>query len=201
MTAFMRDMEERFQRATGLKGRSEYQIYYCRVPQDISIGDLFENDEHDVLDCSWKENTGLMKLLLPLFSNDAGCIRREVVKTNLAFQRTEHLTREQPSFEAICAPYLEELLAIVRPKLVLLTGADLSGFASRFGTDRTMIGEPVRNSAIGHTVFASARVRLRALGQDSIAVQLAHASQFSWTYKRYGVIDKIRDLLRDSGLR
>jgi hypothetical protein len=28
-----------------------------------------------------------------------------------------------------------------------------------------------------------------------LVVQLAHASQFSWTYERYRVVDKIRSLL------
>jgi hypothetical protein len=221
---FMSGLEERFQKATSLKNRSEYKIYYCQVrpaavltlgknpggspdgtSQDGCIDlvkrtkasssvSYFENGEHDVLDCEWNENTGLRKLLLPLFSDNRERIRREVVKTNLAFQRSTNITRDQASFEKMCAPYLDEIIGVVRPKLILLTGPNLSQFCSRFGSKCMTRVEPVKDADVKQIVFAPAKLHLRKTGEEAVVVQVAHASQFSWTYERYHVADKIRSL-------
>jgi hypothetical protein len=226
-TALMRDIEQRFKKATQLTNRSEYKIYYCQIrPAPVLIlgknpggspeqtspdgcinfnngtrasssAGYFENDEHDVLDCGWPENTGLRKLLFPLFSDNRDRIRRDVVKTNVAFQRSKSIVREQRSFETTCAPYLNEILAIVRPKLVLLTGPDISEFSSRFAIKQTTVINRITDSNVKQTVFAAARFHLRQTLEETFVVQLAHASQFSWTYERYGVVDKIQSLLAD----
>jgi hypothetical protein len=222
----MSELEGRFKKATSLKDRSEYKLYYgpVRPALVLTLGKnpagtpsgtssdgcfnlndgtrasasagYFENEEHDLLDCEWRENHGLRKLLLPLFSDNQERIRREVVKTNVAFQRSSSSPREQATFEEICAPYLNEIIGVVSPKLILLTGPDISVFASRFGTKCVTVVDPVRDLRVKHTVFAAVKLQLRKTGQEALAVQVAHASQFSWTYKRYGIVDEIQKLVK-----
>jgi hypothetical protein len=98
-TQFMYELEESFREASGLQNRSGYKIFYGRVhpapiltlginpggsPNETSAdgtmqaggakasasASYFENDEHDVLDCEWKENGGIRKLLMPLVGGD-----------------------------------------------------------------------------------------------------------------------------------
>lgn len=67
----------------------------------------------------------------------------------------------------------------------------------------TLTAEPARNlpatsallREVKQTVFRPARITLRVTGRFALAVQVAHASQFSWTYEQYQVPDRVRDLL------
>lgn len=222
---FMRDLEGRYRAASGLADRSRYKIFYGRVrpanvlllginpggdPADVmpdgmgsrsggrphaSSAGYYDDDESDLLDCQWKENDGLLKLLRPLFNHDDAAIRANVVKTNVAFRRGKKVTSiEVEAAKGEAAPFLAEIVGRVRPGLVLLTGARLEDFTTRFCRDVHPIGESVRDPGVKQTVFRAARVELRATGATAFAVQLAHASQFNWTYERYGVVERIRAL-------
>lgn len=223
-TPFMRDLEERFKRFTKLPGRSHYKIFYGQVrpapiltlginpggePSNHNADGLkqkngrialasatyFENDEHDVLDCEWPENNGLRKILVPLLNGDARRIRHEVVKTNMAFRRTAKAAQIKREHIAESAPFLTEIIQVVRPKLVLLTGPSLSDFIKGFACNAKIVTEPERDPDVKHIVFYPAIVRLHGLDTDAIAVQVAHASQFSWTYGKHSVVDKIHALM------
>lgn len=224
-TSFMRDLEHRFQSVTGLANRSNYKIYYGQIRQAPILtlginpgGDpaqtsedgrthtsgvpasasaaYFENDEHDVLDCEWKENDGLRKLLLPLVDGARERIRHEVVKTNLAFRRSAKATHIQVerSFDET-APFLSEILAKVGPKLILLTGPKIAAFASRYASAEEVLFQPEREPRVKQIIFAASRVRLRATGSEALVVQVAHASQFGWTYDRYEIPQRISALM------
>jgi len=214
---FMRDLEERYKIASGRANRAHYKIFYGQVrPAKILVlginpaGDpldttpdgsrhlsgkpaaasatFYENDECDLLDCVWKENTGLKKLLVPLLNDDADAIRSNVVKTNVAFWRVPKVK----GFDLVTAkdeaqPFLNEIIGVVRPQLVLLTSVDLHDFLERFAAEHSKRSEPIRDPGVKQIVFESAQARFRNCPLVSTVVRVAHASQFSWTYgKVYG---------------
>ena len=156
----------------------------------------FEGDEHDVLDCEWKENDGLRKLLIPLVGGVREHIRHDVVKTNLAFRRSAkatHIQIERAFDES--APFLFEILAKVQPKLVLLAGPAIPVFVSRYASAERVLVEAEKEPRVKQTIFAASRVRLRATGTEALVVQVAHASQFGWTYERYEIPRRILALM------
>lgn len=218
----MQAIEERFKRATGLPDRSQYKIFYCplraapiltlginpggspsQTSRDGTIGangaraaasaSYYESGEHDILDCHWRENHGLIKILAPLLGGDAERIRTEVVKTNLAFRRSKK--RSDINLEkaiAESAPFLREIVAIVEPSLIVLTGVQLHRLGDALGTLIDPLVPEERDPRIKQIVFAAGSARLSQKGQSAVVVQIAHASQFSWTYDRYNVAAKIR---------
>ena len=224
-TPFMRDLEARFQQATGLGDRSLYKIYYGQVRQAriLTLGinpggepsntnadgqthkdgvvaaasaTYYENDEHDILDCEWRENRGLRLLLTPQLQGDASRIRSDVVKSNLAFRRsakTTHINIGAAIAES--APFLREFIGVVRPSLILLTGPSLAVFNGHFSEQTTTIAAQEKDDRVKQVVFAASRSLLRGLEIETIVVQVAHASQFSWTYDQYGIADRIRALV------
>jgi hypothetical protein len=221
---FMRALEARYRAATSLLDRSQYKIFYGPVRQaqilllginpggdpasfmpdgvhhkvGANIGaasaSYYENDESDLLDCNWHENTGLLKLLVPLLDGDREAIRTQVVKTNMAFRRSRKVGRNIEQYKTETASFLLEIINVVRPSLVLLTGVKLEDFSQRFTNHCDPVGETIRDEKIKMTVFRAAQVGLRHNGGCALAVQLTHASQWSWTYERYGVVDRIRSL-------
>ena len=218
---FMRDLEGRYKFATQLPDRSSYKIFYGlihpakiltlginpggsiqntnsdgRTHKDGKVaaasGSYFENGEHDILDCNWPENPGLRRLLTPLVGGEAALIRSQVVKTNLAFRRSPKASDiDQNAAINESAPFLTEIIDFVRPELILLTGSSLSVFRSHFSERTTIIAPPKKDEKTKHIVFAASRIWLRRPNINVLVVQVDHASQFSWTYERYGVSDKI----------
>lgn len=226
-TPFMRDLELDFKRSSGLVDRSAYKIFYCQVrpAQILTLGinpggspantqpnglnhlngvpaaasaSFYENDEHDILDCEWRENTGLRKVLMPLLGGDATRIRTEVVKTNLAFQRSARVAglNRNTAFDQ-SAPFLSEIINVVKPRLVLLTGVPLHQFTDRFTGTSIILVQPERDPNVNQVVFAAAKATLlRPAPQEVMVVQVAHASQFGWTYGQYRVAQRILDLMK-----
>ena len=225
-TPFMRDLEARFKKTTALPNRSAYKIFYCQVrpARILTLGinpggepantkpdgrthmngvvaaasaAFYEYDEHDILDCEWRENFALRKVLLPLVGGELGRIRAEVVKTNLAFHRSARVSGINIETAANqTTPFLTELIEVVKPRLVLLTGVSLDKFTARFARDVMVLEAPQRDPGVGHVVFAASLVTLRCSAIQVLAVQLAHASQFGWTYGKYNVAQRILDLLQ-----
>ncbi|MCX6546727.1 MAG: hypothetical protein NTW40_01590 [Acidobacteria bacterium] len=224
-SSFMQDLEQRYQAASGLNDRAFYKIFYGPVrpapvlllginpggdPAEVAEGAVkqkngsdsaasagyYENDECDLLDCDWRENTGLKKILLPLFEGDENRIRAEVVKTNLAFRRSKTKTGidfERAKQEA--APFLSEIIGRVRPRLVLLTSLDVTSFVANFGSVLQPVVAPERDPKVGQIVFEAAKTMLCAANSEALVVRVAHASQFNWTYERYGVVERIQALV------
>lgn len=223
-TIFMRKLEERFQLATKLPNRAHYKIFYGQVrPAPIltlginpggapsntasdgrthkdgviaaASASFFENDEHDVLDCNWRENSGLRAVLTPLVGGDTELIRQNVVKTNMAFHRSAK--KSDINIDTAMdqtKPFLSEIIGLVRPSMVLLTGVPIREFNDRYASDSTVLAEPERDSSVKQIVFAASKSRLLKTGEDVYVIQLAHASQFGWTYGRYKVAERIAQL-------
>ena len=90
----------------------------------------YENAEHDLLDCSWPENTGLLKLLLPLIGS-LDNIRRQVVKSNMSFRRQPKVNRATECGKLEAQPFLTDIIEKVAPQLIILAGVGLDDFSSR----------------------------------------------------------------------
>jgi hypothetical protein len=158
---------------------------------------FYEKDEHDVLDCSWPENTGLLKVLTPLMGGDKSRIRTGVVKTNLAFQRSAKKTDINiESAMNLTHSYLSEMIAVVQPSLVLLTGVPIIEFTDRYAIESEVVASQERDPSVKQVVFEASRVTLNCADSNALVVRLAHASQFGWTYERYGVAEKISRLMQ-----
>lgn len=162
---------------------------------------FYENDEHDLLDCSWRENN-IVKLLIPLVGGKREAIRRHVVKTNVAFRRSS----KTAGFDIECAkveaaPFLAEIIEFVRPKLIILAGVKLDEFTRRFCSSSREVGDRLVDPRVKQTVFRAAVVILQRGAHKAIAVQVAHASQFSWTYDKYQVaktIERVHEVLGET---
>jgi len=222
---FMQDLEARYRAASGLTDRSQYKIFYgpVRPAEILALGinpggepaemmpdgvrhrvgpkigaasaGYYENNESDLLDCTWPENN-VLKLLIPLVGGERESVRARVVKTNVAFRRSAKAHKiDIDRAKAEAAPFLAEIIGVVQPRLVLLTGVKLDEFARRYCRDSAPAGETVRDDGVKQTVFRAARVTLRATAAPALAVQVAHASQFSWTYERYQVAERVQALL------
>lgn len=224
-TTFMRELEVAYREASGLPNRSAFKIFYCQVrparilalginPGGSPIGTsadgtlqsngerasasagYFENGENDLLDCNYRENPGLKALLLPLVSASEARLREEVVRTNMAFRRTAKARDlDRPTAYAEAVPFLHSIIERVAPKLVVLTGVGWREFTSSYATQVTPVESELRDPRIGHVVFAAARASLPGVPHETLVVQVAHASQFSWTYAQYNVAQRAIELL------
>jgi hypothetical protein len=222
---FMLTLEEEYRQVSGVKNRSEYKIFYGQVfPSPIltlglnpggtpegmsedgtrqkdgspasSSDSYFEEMENDILDCDWPENIGLRKLLLPLVGHDHNRFRSEIVKTNIAFRRSRAVRGiDLAVAEREAVPFIEEIIARVNPRLIVLTGGRIDRFLTLYALDSRPLTETIKDPRINHVVFAAQAGRLRCVDRETIVVQVAHASQFAWTYERYGVSAKIAGLM------
>jgi hypothetical protein len=222
-TPFMRDLELRFKAATGFSDRAHYKIYYCQVREApiLTLGynpggapsnthpdgrthkdgivaaasaSYYERDEHDILDCEWRENPGLRSLLAPLVGS-LSAIRQKVVKTNMAFHRSaKKKDIDMDRAMDATAPFLSEVIKKVRPKLVLLTGPSISAFTDRFGSRVALLAPEERDPSVKQVIFSARTALLRSTGEQATVIQVAHASQFGWTYERHKIPDRIRAL-------
>lgn len=222
---FMRQLEDDYRKASGLQTRRHYKIFYGQVfpapiltlginpggdPEGTSddgmrqkngspasaSASFFEELENDVLDCEWRENTGLRKLLLPLVGRDYDRFRREVVKTNVAFRRSTSSADINMAAAAVeAAPFLDRIITRVRPRVILLTGGTKNRFLRRHAAESVSIARSDRLANAPSFVFSAERARLTADNLETIVVQVAHASRFAWTYDRHHVPDEIALLM------
>lgn len=156
---------------------------------------FYEEGQNDLVDCAWPENRGLLKLLLPLLGSSDN-IRRNVVKTNLGFARSKD-TKSRKFIEATknaTTPFLRRILDRVEPELVLLAGVRLNDFTKRHCATVVEITERKVEQSVNQTVIWPANVRLLG-GHTCIAVEVAHASQFSWLYTKHDLASQIKALM------
>ena len=159
----------------------------------------YENGESDLVDCNWRENR-ITELLEDILSCNREGLRQRVVKTNLAFRRAPRgaikklhgMSMAQAMDEAI--PFLTKIIKAARPKLIVLGGVKMDDFTSRYCRHVDVMAEPEREPDVRQIVYYPALVRLQSGGSKVLAVQVAHASQFGWTYRRYDVARRIREL-------
>jgi len=224
--AFMSQLEEEYRGASGLKSRKHYKIFYGQVfpapiltlgfnpggdPEGTSddgtrqkdgspasaSASFFEGMENDILDCEWRENVGLRRLLLPLVGQDRDRFRREIVKTNISFRRSKGIDDINLTIAAEeAAPFLGRIIARVRPQLIVLTGRFMDRFMRLHAVESFPVTMPECLSNAPAFVFSAARTRLKADNLVTLVVQVGHASRFAWTYKRHDLPEEIARLMR-----
>jgi hypothetical protein len=222
---FMRQLEDGYRKAAGLQTRRHYKIFYGQVfsapiltlginpggdPEGTSedgmrqkdgspasaSASFFEGLENDVLDCEWRENIGLRKLLLPLVGRDYDRFRREIVKTNMAFRRSMSSSDiNMAAAAAEAAPFLDRIIARVRPQVIILTGGIKDLFLRLHAAESVSIARSDCLANAPTFVFSAERARLKAANLETIVVQVAHASRFAWTYDRHHVPNEIAHLM------
>jgi hypothetical protein len=218
--------EARFKHETGLVNRSQYKIYYCRVaPAPILIlginpgGDpldvmpngvdrvgkgpphaasaaYYEGNEHDLLDCNWRQTGQLIALLTHLLDgDDKEEIRSKVVMTNMAFRRARKSSEiDVPKAMDESAAVLAEIIDLVAPSVILLVGAKINEFTSRYCDAYEELNE--RHSDVNQVVFWPWSVRRKGQTSSILAVQVASYAQFGWTYEKYDIAERIRSFQR-----
>lgn len=162
---------------------------------------FYEAGTQDLLDCVWAGNTGLLKMLRPLFDNNEINMRRNIVQTNLAFRRSAK--KLPPKVERLAMdeaePFLRSIILRTRPSVVFCTGRLLDVFAQRFGTGVTTLIERQVEPSVKQTVIAASRIAMRdsesGLDFATLAIEIAHPSQFSWVYERHNLVARVRELL------
>jgi hypothetical protein len=166
----------------------------------------FERGEHDVFDCDWPENVKLRELVADILdTDDTGVLRTKLVKTNMAFRRApapvrnkirqfHGMTLEAAMDEA--KPFLTKIIEIVQPQLIILGGVKMKDFVTRYCDDCRPLARPELSEGTNQTVYYPATVRLRTGGTELLSAQVAHSSQFGYTYRQYRVAEKIRALMR-----
>ena len=227
--SFMHSLESKYKKVSGLDSRAWYKIFYCQVrpapilqlginpggdPQNTSsdgcrhfTGETaassqgyYENGEHDLLDCDWRENVGLKKLLMPIVGSQEK-IRSTVVKSNLAFRRSSKATKiniKQAKAEAV--PFLKDMIRRVAPRVVILTGDTVTDFCGVFGEAFRIIEEPQREPGTGQVILEAGTCKLTP-NEESLVVRVAHASQFNWIYDRFEVGPRILVLMQKIGIQ
>lgn len=232
--AVMKNIEFSYKNTTGLVDRSQYKIFYGKLkPVDVLLlgvnpgGDpnktskdgawqnsgerasasdsFYESDESDIVDCVWKENIGIMKLLMPLYGGVAK-IREKVGKTNLVFRRSPSI-KVFSKYHSVdigaarkeAVPFLNDMMKVFDPRVIIISGESIDGFTGQYGVEVGEKTERVIASNINQTVYESRLIKLCSTNHLALAVRVAHASQFSWTYERFDVNDRIKsDLSRYS---
>jgi hypothetical protein len=140
----MREIEERYKVASGLTNRKFYKVYYSHIhPFPILVLGLnpggvpdstylaasdsfYENWEHDYVKF-WQNSQYTMArptmdfLSAALDTNSANTLR-QIPATNIIFRRSQSSDKLSQSVSKSFAetrPYLQELIEIVRPELIL----------------------------------------------------------------------------------
>ncbi len=213
----MRDLERRYQAASGLTDPLLYKIFFCQIrradilalginpggldPKDIKNGTktgasagYYENNEHDLLDCSWAESW-VRELFAPLVGGNREDVRRRVVLTNRAFKRTRREGDLDNDAATQAQSFLEEIIEVVHPELILLIGGSLKGFSDRYcSEDYVPIYRRDRESRPRWNILEAGRLTLRNSRREVLGVKVPHISRFRWMYKTYGIPGEIRKL-------
>lgn len=163
----------------------------------------YENDEHDLLDCDWRE-TIVRDLLTDILGGNQAAIRTQVVKTNLAFRRSpgtddfkalHGMTVKRGYHEA--APFLGEIFDRVCPRLVILEGSILDDFKRIVGSvNARIIDDVIETLHRGRlTDLYRAEECDLANGGRLVVVKLAHPSYHGEKYQSHKLGEKIRNLI------
>ncbi|HVI27657.1 hypothetical protein [Hansschlegelia sp.] len=158
----------------------------------------YENNEHDLLDCQWRENL-IVKLISPAILTRKEDIRFSVCKTNLAFRRSASIQDIDFRHEKkISAPFLKEIMERVEPDAVIVCGKGaLRGMADAvFRKGWQMKTDPIVLSPSGPPIFGHAQGQTLA-GTAVDMFEVAHASRSSGLYAKHDVGAKIRETMRE----
>lgn len=234
-TAFMRDLQKRYEKQSGLTDIRYYKIYYSRVrPSEILVLGInpggnplewnpdpnekigiksFYKDKHDYVDCNYDTAVNMKPLLMAILESGNSGVRK-VVKTNLAFRRSEHLsefskhhgmTYENAALEA--HPFLEEIIRRTDPRLIILEGDILRRFIKLYCENEGLLIDEIIKTPCGKTpkgktkftdLYDAREVYVTCLDRKISVIKLAHPSTFGPRYEKNGVFDKVKTVLHSA---
>lgn len=203
-TVMMKDIDRRFQVASGLRDRRDYSIFYSRLQPSplIVIGikpggrrdgthqlasqSFYENGEHEYVDMNYRIAAVMRPALVKALGLKSSEELRSIPKTNCIFHRAvgtdDFTSTEMREHAVLCAPFLAEMLNIVRPSAIILEGAKARELFVRHHcrnvqehTDQRVVG--IRRGAL-NTFFRSETALLRQDGRAVKLLTLGHPSQF-----------------------
>ncbi len=221
-SGWARRLEQEFQARSGLAGRRYYKLFYSHLHPfpllvlgynpggetdgtDLNASEgVYEHWEHDYVRF---RNTPRYKLARPMYElltwclgSESSNIVRQVPVTNVIFRRsrnTGRLTLSERDAVAESQPYLEEMLRVVDPRIILLvSNGAYKLFAKEYCTHLRVDPDSQVSTPNGRhraSLYRAANARLTVAGRDVRLVCVAHPSKYAGRQEWRTA----RDLLRD----
>jgi hypothetical protein len=203
----MRDIERRYQLASGLRDFSQYAIFYSRidpapllvlglnpggspVDDDLQVASrtFFQGFEHDYVDCAYPIQKVMLPFLMYVLAATADEIRH-VPKSNLVFRRSpgenefralHGMTMNAGMREA--RQFVCEIMQHVQPRMILLEAMRHKRFADVYGGGGQ--GELLRDAIFARfrgqscRIFDARMMHVECLDRIVPVVSLGHPSSF-----------------------
>ena len=201
---FMADLDRRFRSISGLTDRRDYSIFYSRVqPSPVMVigikpggardgshllasQSLYENWEHEYVDKDYRIAAVMRPTLVSVLEARDSEELRGVPKTNTFFQRavgTDDFTlQELRQYGELCAPFLAEIVAYIRPEAIVFEGiAARDNFVrhqcSTVTKDESATVTGMRRGRMS-TFFQMEMCVVKSLGYSTDLLTLGHPSHF-----------------------
>jgi uracil-DNA glycosylase len=203
-TAFMRDLDERFQVASGLSDRRNYSIFYSRLlasrimvigikpggrrdgSHQLASQTFYEDNAHEYVDMDYRIAAVMRSALMDALGATDPNQLRAVPKTNCFFHRAvgtdDFSPAELRANAKLCAPFLTEMIAAVNPDVLVLEGSGARDLIVRHqcrevheDIEQRVVGE--RRGAM-NIFFRRETAWLNVLGREVTLLTLGHPSQF-----------------------
>ncbi len=219
-TIFMSELDEEYREVSGLNERRFYSIFYSRIePSPIFLlginpgGDpdewdmsflasksLYENYEHEYVDCSYPIANAMLKLLKHVLeTNDKDVIRR-VPKSNIIFRRSSSLNKLPISKEVAyeeSRPFVQKMLVRVNPKCVVFESVGaLDEFCKRYcrgvkvNIDQRIVRTP--NGSKEARIYQANTGYVECLGKELLLIGLGHPSKYATRKEWNTVLELVR---------
>ena len=215
---FMKDLDARFQDASRLTSRNFYSIFCSRIDESpvmvtginpggrtdgshqLASQSFYEDGSAELADMDYRIATIMRPALLTALETNDLTVLRKVPKTNTIFQRsptTGEFSRVELAANAkLCAPFLAEMIAFVKPKAIVLEGLGArENLVAHLATAvRTIESETVRGMRRGRMsrFFQKDIAFLNPLGREVTLLTLGHPSHFGQLPTWEGAVDALR---------
>ncbi|MEQ9145449.1 MAG: hypothetical protein RLO08_13940 [Parvibaculaceae bacterium] len=202
--AFMKDLDSRFRNVSGLSDRRHYSIFYSRLcPSPVMVIGIkpggatdgthqlasqtfYEGWEHEYVDMNYRIAAVMRPTLMAALDiTDVDELRR-VPKTNTFFHRAvgtdDFSSAEYRANARQCAPFLDEMIAYVAPRAIILEGMgardNLVGHLC--ASVEPIEGETVNGMRFGRLspFFRKDVARLKSSDRAVMLLTVGHPSRF-----------------------
>ena len=226
----MKDIESRFQSASGLVDRRHYKIYYSRIhpfpilvlgynPGGASDGtdlsasaSFFENWEHDYPCFRNHPRYPLAAPMCELLSKTLGITSvnelRQIPATNVIFRRSRDMKRLNSKRDAIAetARFLAEIIRLVQPTAILFISKTAYDIFLRSYCERgsiTKLAKPqyTPNGRGQACIYQASKGFVRSLSRPTELLMVGHPSKYARRAAEWqNVTNLLGARLRDLGL-
>ncbi len=207
ITSFMKDLDERYRNASGLRERRFYSIFYSQIvaskllvlgynpggdpeswdESQLASTTFYEGGEHEYVDCHYKIANAMREFLQTVLGLSSYDAIRSIPKTNLIFRRSvgqNSLTSDQDEAIRESLPFLEEIISRVNPKVILLEGTTtLDKFEEYYCTDvSSKTDGPVIRTPNGRNmarIYQADIAEVSCLEKPVTLIGIGHPSKFS----------------------